>query len=108
MTDDLRAAIERLEKVAGHADRDKTASLKEAAFVLDLRLILDAARAQAEQPEWEWGTAYEVDSSTIIHEPEQSFLDAKRRAAESPTDTSVVRRRPAGPWEPVPSDERSE
>ena len=56
------------------------------------------------QDKWEYGTEYEVSSTETVFTPTHSREQAEKWVAESPTDTGLRRRRPAGPWQPVPDE----
>lgn len=60
------------------------------------------ARFMAErEPEWEYGVEYEASSTETVFTAAHSEAMARRWVEESPADTGLRRRRPAGPWQPV-------
>lgn len=67
--------------------------------------LVDAARrardADLREGEWEYGTEYEVSSTETVFTPTHSREQAEKWVAESPTDTGLRRRRPAGQWQAV-------
>lgn len=50
------------------------------------------------ESQFEWGTIYEVTSTQSVISPAPSRAVAERLVAQSPTDTGLVHRAPAGPW----------
>jgi hypothetical protein len=64
------------------------------------------ARFMAErEPEWEYGVEYDVSSTETVFTAAHSEAMARKWVEESPTDTGLRRRRPAGPWLPVEENE---
>lgn len=55
----------------------------------------------SEEPEWEYGTEYDIDANESVFTATHSEEMARKWVAESPHDTGLVRRRKAGPWLPV-------
>lgn len=57
------------------------------------------------EPEtWEYGVEYEINSTASEFTAAHSRKQSEKWVAQSPTDTGLRRRRPAGPW--VACDER--
>ena len=89
---------------AGNLEIDSSAVIP--ALLRDLRvarqqLALPVQDADLREGEWEYGTEYEVSSTETIFTPTHSREQAEKWVAESPTDTGLRRRRPAGPWQAV-------
>lgn len=63
--------------------------------------VAELVRDTPDDTEWEYGTAYDVDSATTAYTATHSQEHARKLVAESPTDTGLIRRRKAGPWLPV-------
>jgi hypothetical protein len=57
--------------------------------------------AEPDEDNWEYGIEYEVSNTESVFTAAHSRHMAEKWVAESPTDTGLRRRRPAGPWEPV-------
>jgi len=70
-------------------------------FILGYLVGADAHRPTEPDTEWEYGVEYEVDSAHSEFTPAHSLRMAEEWVADSPTDTGLRRRRPAGPWLPV-------
>jgi len=70
------------------------AKVADAVLALGFRLPVSAGA----EPEWEYGTKYQIDDKhhefTLAH----SETQARKWASQSPTDTWLHRRNPAGAW----------
>ena len=61
--------------------------------------IIDLVLHRTEPEEWEYGVEYEVSSTESVFTAAHDEAMARKWVEESPTDTGLRRRRPAGPWE---------
>jgi len=58
--------------------------------------------------EWEYAVAEVLSGELYVYDMKECFTEAEARAQRVEDDDIIVRRRKAGPWEPVPSTTEQE
>lgn len=93
---DIKKILSRMEELISVTGVGGTLRVKKD----DLIALVEFASVLAEQgePEWEYGVEYEISDTESVFTAAHSEAMARKWVEESPSDTGLRRRLPAGPW----------